>query len=229
MKDACLRHHEAAVRGARQPGHAVGARRRRARGAARPARQPRAALPRRRRARAPRTPRSRTGGCSSCSPRACARRARAGSRLRPARGAARGPADRGAALRSRTPASSPRTRCATSSARSRCSAFTSRCSTCARTPSSTARRSTRSSACSACRRATPSSRGEQIAVLAREIADRRPLIPLDISGFSAATREAVETFRTLYDLLRGDHPGTIDSYIISNTTARRICSRCCCS
>ena len=52
----------------------------------------------------------------------------------------------------------------------------------------------------------------------REIADRRPLIPLDISGFSASTREVVETFRTLYDLLRGAHPGTIDSYIISNTT-----------
>jgi phosphoenolpyruvate carboxylase len=55
-------------------------------------------------------------------------------------------------------------------------------------------------------------------VLAREIADRRPLIPQDISGFSSATREVVETFRTLYDLLRGDHPGTIDSYVISNTT-----------
>jgi phosphoenolpyruvate carboxylase len=59
---------------------------------------------------------------------------------------------------------------------------------------------------------------DRVAVLAREIEDRRPLIPLDISGFSASTREVVETFRTLYDLLRGDHPGTIDSYIISNTT-----------
>ncbi|MEA2437649.1 MAG: phosphoenolpyruvate carboxylase, partial [Thermoleophilaceae bacterium] len=60
---------------------------------------------------------------------------------------------------------------------------------------------------------------ERVAVLAREISDRRPLIPQDISGFSAATREVVQTFRTLYDLLRGDHPGTIDSYVISNTTA----------
>ena len=59
---------------------------------------------------------------------------------------------------------------------------------------------------------------ERAAVLAREIADRRPLIPLDISGFSDATREVIETFRTLHDLLRGDHPGTIDSYIVSNTT-----------
>ena len=56
------------------------------------------------------------------------------------------------------------------------------------------------------------------ALLAREIADRRPLIPQDISGFSAATREVVQTFRTLYELLHGDHPGTIDSYVISNTT-----------
>ncbi len=59
---------------------------------------------------------------------------------------------------------------------------------------------------------------ERAAILAREIANRRPLIPLDISGFSAATREVVETFRTLYDLLHGEHPGTIDSYVISNTT-----------
>ncbi|MDP1850192.1 MAG: phosphoenolpyruvate carboxylase [Solirubrobacteraceae bacterium] len=62
--------------------------------------------------------------------------------------------------------------------------------------------------------------GEQdrMAILAREIDDRRPLIPLDIGGFSAATREVVQTFRTLYDLLHGEHPGTIDSYVISNTT-----------
>ncbi len=60
---------------------------------------------------------------------------------------------------------------------------------------------------------------ERVAVLAREIADRRPLIPLDVSGFSASTREVVETFRTLHELLRGEHPGTIDSYVISNTTS----------
>jgi phosphoenolpyruvate carboxylase len=59
---------------------------------------------------------------------------------------------------------------------------------------------------------------DRAAVLAREIGDRRPLIPLDISGFSSSTREVIETFRTLYELLRGDHPGTIDSYVISNTT-----------
>ncbi|HWC27951.1 MAG TPA: phosphoenolpyruvate carboxylase [Solirubrobacteraceae bacterium] len=59
---------------------------------------------------------------------------------------------------------------------------------------------------------------ERVALLAREIADHRPLIPLDISGFTASTREVVETFRTLYELSRGPHPGTIGSYIVSNTT-----------
>ena len=60
---------------------------------------------------------------------------------------------------------------------------------------------------------------DRAAILTREIADRRPLIPQDTSGFSAATREVVDTFRTLYELLRGEHPGTIDSYVVSNTTA----------
>jgi phosphoenolpyruvate carboxylase len=59
---------------------------------------------------------------------------------------------------------------------------------------------------------------DRAALLVREISDRRPLIPLDISGFSATTREVVETFRMLYDLRRGEHPGTIDSYVISHTT-----------
>jgi phosphoenolpyruvate carboxylase len=58
---------------------------------------------------------------------------------------------------------------------------------------------------------------DRIALLAREIADRRPLIPLDISGFAPATREVVETFRTVHDLLSGPHPGAIGSYIVSNT------------
>jgi len=60
---------------------------------------------------------------------------------------------------------------------------------------------------------------ERMAVLEREIADRRPLIPLDISGFSASTREVVETFRTMHELLGGEHPGAISSYIVSNTSA----------
>jgi len=60
---------------------------------------------------------------------------------------------------------------------------------------------------------------DRIAVLAREIADRRPLIPLDTSGFSATTREVVETFRTMHDLLGGPHPGAIGSYIVSGTSS----------
>jgi phosphoenolpyruvate carboxylase len=60
---------------------------------------------------------------------------------------------------------------------------------------------------------------DRIAVLSREIADRRPVIPLDISGFSPSTREVVETFRTMYDLLRGPHPGAIGSYIVSGTSS----------
>jgi phosphoenolpyruvate carboxylase len=59
---------------------------------------------------------------------------------------------------------------------------------------------------------------DRAALLAREIAERRPLIPADIAGFSTETREVVETFRQLYDLLRGQHAGAIRSYIVSGTS-----------
>ncbi|MDX6691384.1 MAG: phosphoenolpyruvate carboxylase [Solirubrobacteraceae bacterium] len=59
---------------------------------------------------------------------------------------------------------------------------------------------------------------ERIAVLSREIADRRPLIPIDIRGFSDSTREAIETFRTIHDLLNGEHPDALGSYIVSGTS-----------
>jgi len=59
---------------------------------------------------------------------------------------------------------------------------------------------------------------QRIAVLVREIEDRRPLIPGDVSGFRASTREVVETFRTMHDLLTGDHAGALGAYIVSNTT-----------
>ena len=73
------------------------------------------------------------------------------------------------------------------------------------------------------------SQDERIAVLAREIADRRPLIPVDVSGFSASAREVVETFRTMRDLLAGDHAGALGAYIVSrHRRAPRTCSRCCC-
>jgi phosphoenolpyruvate carboxylase len=59
---------------------------------------------------------------------------------------------------------------------------------------------------------------ERLAVLAREIADRRPLIPVDVSGFSDSTREVVETFRTIRELLTGAHAGAIGAYIVSGTS-----------
>jgi phosphoenolpyruvate carboxylase len=58
---------------------------------------------------------------------------------------------------------------------------------------------------------------ERMAVLEREIAERRPLIPGDVSGFSASTREVVETFRTMRELLDGAHAGALGAYIISGT------------
>jgi len=62
------------------------------------------------------------------------------------------------------------------------------------------------------------SEADRIAVLVREIADRRPLIPVDVAGFSASTREVVETLRTMRELLSGAHAGAISAYIVSNTS-----------
>ena len=59
---------------------------------------------------------------------------------------------------------------------------------------------------------------ERLKVLTREIADRRPLIPVDVSGFSASTREVVETFRTMRELLSGAHAGAISAYVVSGTS-----------
>jgi phosphoenolpyruvate carboxylase len=59
---------------------------------------------------------------------------------------------------------------------------------------------------------------ERLAVLVREIADRRPLIPVDVSGFSASTREVVETFRMMRELLAGEHAGALGAYIVSGTS-----------
>ena len=58
---------------------------------------------------------------------------------------------------------------------------------------------------------------ERTALLAREIAQRRPLIPSDLSALSAETQEVVGTFRTLGELLRGRHTGAVQSYVISGT------------
>jgi phosphoenolpyruvate carboxylase len=58
---------------------------------------------------------------------------------------------------------------------------------------------------------------ERCALLAREIAERRPLIPSDLAAFSAATQEVVGTFRMLGSLLRGRHAGAVQSYVVSGT------------
>lgn len=58
---------------------------------------------------------------------------------------------------------------------------------------------------------------ERAALLTAYICERRPLIPADVSGFSDATREAIETFRMIKRVLDGPHRGAIDAYIISGT------------
>ena len=60
-------------------------------------------------------------------------------------------------------------------------------------------------------------RAERIALLCRDIADRRPLVQANISHFSARTRETIETFRMIHDALTGRHRGAIQSYIVSGT------------
>ncbi len=52
-------------------------------------------------------------------------------------------------------------------------------------------------------------------LLRRHIAERRPLIPTDIRGFSAATRETIETFRMLRETISGAHRGAIQTYVVS--------------
>ncbi|MFT4034144.1 MAG: phosphoenolpyruvate carboxylase [Patulibacter sp.] len=59
---------------------------------------------------------------------------------------------------------------------------------------------------------------EQLALLERLIEDRRPLIPSDISGFSADTQEVIRTFRVLDELRVAEHDDALQSYIISGTT-----------
>ncbi len=59
---------------------------------------------------------------------------------------------------------------------------------------------------------------DRAALLEREIAERRPLIPADVSGFTPETREVIATFRELYDLLCGHHAGAVRSYVISGTS-----------
>src|SRR3954452_15031844 len=58
---------------------------------------------------------------------------------------------------------------------------------------------------------------ERCALPAREITERRPLIPSDLGAFSAATQEVIGTFRVLGSELRGRHAGAVQSYVVSGT------------
>ncbi len=58
---------------------------------------------------------------------------------------------------------------------------------------------------------------ERIALLCRDIADRRPLIPADIARFSTGARETIETFRMIRSVLSGPHRGAMQTYIVSGT------------
>lgn len=58
-------------------------------------------------------------------------------------------------------------------------------------------------------------REQRCEILRREIDDRRPLVPQDISGFSAETQETIATFRMIEGAIEGRHKGAIESYIIS--------------
>ncbi|MGB1583547.1 MAG: phosphoenolpyruvate carboxylase [Solirubrobacterales bacterium] len=56
---------------------------------------------------------------------------------------------------------------------------------------------------------------QRCAILRREIGDRRPLVPQDISKFTAETQETIATFRMIESAIEGRHKGAIESYIIS--------------
>ena len=58
---------------------------------------------------------------------------------------------------------------------------------------------------------------ERFALLARDIADHRPLIPSDSAGFSESTRTTIETFRMLRSALSGPHRGAVQTYVVSGT------------
>ena len=60
---------------------------------------------------------------------------------------------------------------------------------------------------------------ERVALLRREIANPRPLLPAGLAGFSAIGREVVETFEVIRSGLEGAHAGAIESYIISAAEA----------
>ena len=60
---------------------------------------------------------------------------------------------------------------------------------------------------------------ERSALLAREIDNSRPLIPVSLGRFSQETQDVVETFRVIAEALDGQHQGAIETYVISGAQA----------
>jgi phosphoenolpyruvate carboxylase len=61
------------------------------------------------------------------------------------------------------------------------------------------------------------SSADRVVLLAAQIADRRPLVPAEIDHFSEGTRETIETFRMLHEVLTTTHRGAVRTYIVSGT------------
>ncbi len=59
--------------------------------------------------------------------------------------------------------------------------------------------------------------GDRCELLCRLIADRRPLIPADLSGFGEQTRTVLGAFRAIRALLHDGHRGAIEAYVVSGT------------
>jgi len=60
---------------------------------------------------------------------------------------------------------------------------------------------------------------DRVALLSREIANPRPLLPAQRGRFSAQAAEVIETFDVVEDALNRSHRGSIESYIISAADA----------
>jgi len=60
---------------------------------------------------------------------------------------------------------------------------------------------------------------ERSALLAREIGNPRPLIPVSLDRFSQETQDVVATFRVIAEALNGRHQGAIETYVISGAQA----------
>ena len=60
---------------------------------------------------------------------------------------------------------------------------------------------------------------ERIVLLAREIDNPRPLIPVTLERFSRETQDVIGTLRVIAEALDGRHQGAIETYVISGAQA----------